>query len=71
MALIDMEVKMDYEPFIGKKITKMYEKDDWVTIECGKNMMSFRLISKAEHEILWSIKKITDEEIMRRKQSEL
>ncbi len=61
----------DYKPFIGKKITKMYEENHWVNIECGKNMISFRIISKDERDILWSISKLTDEEILRRKQSGL
>ncbi len=69
--MIDMEVTMDYEPFIGKKITKVEEKNHWVTIECGKSSMSFRLISKDEQQMLITINKLTDEEILRRKQSGL
>jgi len=54
--MIDTEVKMDYKPFIGKKITKIEEKDNWLHIDCGKNMMSFRLISLKEDKMLRAIK---------------
>jgi len=55
-----MKEKMDYKPFIGKKITKIEEKNNWLHIDCGKNLMSFRLISLEESELLFAIKKITD-----------
>ncbi len=54
-------MKMDYTPFIGKKITKIEEKDGWLHIDCGKNMMSFRLISLQESELISTIKKIADD----------
>ena len=54
-------MNMDYKPFIGKKITKIEEKDGWLHIDCGKNMMSFRLISLKESELISTIKKIADD----------
>jgi len=51
-------MKMDYKPFIGKKITKIEEKDNWLHIDCGKNLMSFRLISLEEDKMLHAIKKL-------------
>ncbi len=51
-------MNMDYKPFIGKKITKIEEKDNWLHIDCGKNMMSFRLISLEEGEMLRAMKKL-------------
>jgi len=64
-------MKMDYKPFYGKKITYIGENHDWVTIYCGKDSMSFRLISLEEEKILRSVRSLTDEEILRRKQSGL
>jgi len=51
-------MQMDYKPFIGKKITKIEEKDNWLHIDCGKNLMSFRLISLEESELIFAMKKL-------------
>ena len=53
-------MKMDYKPFIGKKITKIEEKDSWIHIDCGKNLMSFRLISLEESELIFAMKKLME-----------
>ncbi len=62
---------MDYKPFYGKKITSIGEQHGWVTIYCGKSSMSFRTILPEEKEMLQAFMKLTDDEILRRKQSGL